>query len=307
MKVLKTGAAVATAVVLALTATACGGKEGSAGDAQAAKPGQSGAPALPTYSVAGNVTLDSPVFSEAKKRGKLIIGSKADQPYLGFEDQATKKRSGFDVEIAKMIAADLGFGEDKIEWKTVDSGVRETAISTGQVDLYVGTYTINDKRKQLVGFAGPYYKAGADLLVRKDETAITGPDTLQGKNVCSIVGSTPLQEIKNPKYGAKTTELAKYSDCVQQLLTNQVDAVTTDDSILKGYAAANSGKLKVIGKPFTQEPYGVGVNKDDKALRDFVNDSLEKHVKDGTYKKIYDGTLGLSGSAYVEPPAVVRY
>ncbi|MCX5155476.1 glutamate ABC transporter substrate-binding protein [Streptomyces sp. NBC_00291] len=307
MKLYKAGAAVAAAVALALTATACGGKEGSAGDTQAAKPGQSGAPTLPTYQVASTVTLDSPVFAAAKKRGKIIIGSKADQPYLGFEDQSTKKRSGFDIEIAKMIAADLGFGEDKIEWKTVDSGVRETAISTGQVDLYVGTYTINDKRKQLVGFAGPYYKAGADLLVRKDESAITGPDTLKGKNVCSIVGSTPLQEIKNPKYGAKTTELAKYSDCVQQLLTNQVDAVTTDDSILKGYAAANSGKLKVIGKPFTQEPYGIGLNKDDKALRDFMNDSLEKHIKDGTYKKIYEGTLGLSGSAYVEPPAAVRY
>ncbi|MFD9479828.1 MULTISPECIES: glutamate ABC transporter substrate-binding protein [Streptomyces] len=307
MKISKVAAAAAVAVALALTATACGGKEGSAGDPQSVKPGQSDAPALPTYTAASDVALDSPVFAEAKKRGKIIIGSKADQPYLGFEDQATKKRSGFDVEIAKMIAADLGFGEDKIEWKTVDSGVRETAISTGQVDLYVGTYTINDKRKALVGFAGPYYKAGADLLVRKDETAITGPDTLKGKNVCSIVGSTPLQEIKKPQYGAKTTELAKYSDCVQQLLTNQVDAVTTDDSILKGYAAANPGKLKVIGKPFTEEPYGVGMNKDDKALRDFVNNSLEKHVGDGTYKKIYEGTLGLSGSAYVEPPAVVRY
>ncbi|MFD8989621.1 glutamate ABC transporter substrate-binding protein [Streptomyces goshikiensis] len=307
MKISKAAVAAAVAVALSLTATACGGKEGSAGDPQSVKPGQSNAPALPAYTVASDVTLDSPVLAEAKKRGKIVIGSKADQPYLGFEDQATKKRSGFDVEIAKMIAADLGFGEDKIEWKTVDSGVRETAISTGQVDLYVGTYTINDKRKQLVGFAGPYYKAGADLLVRKDETGITGPDTLQGKNVCSIVGSTPLQEIKKPQYGAKTTELAKYSDCVQQLLTNQVDAVTTDDSILKGYAAANPSKLKVIGKPFTEEPYGVGINKDDKALRDFVNTSLEKHVGDGTYKKIYEGTLGLSGSTYVDPPAVVRY
>ncbi|MCP9943991.1 glutamate ABC transporter substrate-binding protein [Streptomyces somaliensis] len=307
MKLRKASAAAAAALVLALTATACGGKEGSAGDPQSVKPGQSGAPELPKYTVAQNVTLDSPTLQKAKKRGKLIIGSKADQPYLGFEDQATKKRSGFDVEIAKLLAADLGFGEDQIEWKTVDSGVRETAISKGQVDYYVGTYTINDKRKQLVGFAGPYYKAGADLLVRKDEKAITGPTTLKGKKVCSIVGSTPLQEIKKPEYGAQTTELAKYSDCVQQLLTGQVDAVTTDDAILKGYAASNPGKLKVIGKPFTEEPYGVGMDKGDKALRDFVNDSLEKHVQDGTYKKIYEATLGLSGSPFVEPPAVQRY
>ncbi|BAU86514.1 glutamate binding periplasmic protein [Streptomyces laurentii] len=305
MKLRKT-AAVAVAV-LALTATACGGKEGSAGDKPATKPGDAAAPQLPTYTVASGVDLDSPTFKKAKERGKLIIGSKADQPYLGFEDQATKKRSGFDVEIAKMIAAELGFSEDKIEWKTVDSKLRETAISTGQVDYYVGTYTINDKRKEQVGFAGPYYLAGADLLVRKDETGITGPESVKGKKVCSITGSTPLQEIKKPEYGAQTIELGKYSDCVQQLLTKQVDAVTTDDAILKGYAAANSGKLKVTGKPFTKEPYGIGMNKDDKALRGKVSDILDKFEKDGTYKKIYEATLGLSGSAYTEPPALERY
>ncbi|MEU6980642.1 MULTISPECIES: glutamate ABC transporter substrate-binding protein [unclassified Streptomyces] len=305
MKLRKT-AAVAVAV-LALTATACGGKEGSAGDKPATKPGDAAAPKLPTYAVASGVDLNSPTFKKAKERGKLIIGSKADQPYLGFEDQATKVRSGFDIEIAKMIAAELGFSPDKIEWKTVNSKLRETAISTGQVDYYVGTYTINDKRKAQVGFAGPYYKAGADLLVRKDETAITGPESVKGKKVCSITGSTPLQEIKKPQYGAETVELGKYSDCVQQLLTKQVDAVTTDDSILKGYAAANKGKLKVVGKPFTEEPYGIGISKEDKVLRDKVNDVLEKFEKDGTYKKIYEATLGLSGSAYTEPPAVVRY
>lgn len=300
-------ATAAVIAVLALTGTACGGKSGSAGDKQSA-PGGADAPKLPAYTVAKNVSLDaSPTFQKAKKRGKLVIGAKADQPYLGFEDQSTKERSGFDVEIARMIAADLGFTKDQIEWKTVDSGIRETAISKGQVDYFVGTYTINDERKKLVGFAGPYYKAGADLLVRKDETGITGPETLKGKKVCSIKGSTPLTEIKKPKYGAKTTELAKYSDCVQELLTKQVDAVTTDDAILKGYAAQNPKKLKVIGKPFTQEPYGVGLSKGDKALRDFIDSAVEKHVKDGTYKKIYEATLGLSGSSYVAPPAIERY
>jgi glutamate transport system substrate-binding protein len=203
MKYRKSAAAVIA--VLALTGTACGGKSGSAGDKPAAAPGGADAPELPTYTVAKNVSLDSATFKAAKKRGKLVIGAKADQPYLGFEDQSTKERSGFDVELARMIAADLGFGKDQIEWKTVDSGIRETAISKGQVDYFVGTYTINDERKKLVGFAGPYYKAGADLLVRKDEKDITGPETLKGKKVCSIKGSTPLTEIKKPKYGAKTT------------------------------------------------------------------------------------------------------
>ncbi|MER6143838.1 glutamate ABC transporter substrate-binding protein [Streptomyces sparsogenes] len=294
MSIRKTAAA--ASVVLALAATAaCGGKEGNAGD----KP-KGGEVISGKYTVAKDVKLDSPTLKAAQKRGKLIIGAKADQPYLGFED-TTGKRSGFDIEIAKMIAADLGFSEDQIEFKTVDSNVRETSISKGQVDYYVGTYTINDERKKQVGFAGPYYVAGADLLVRKDDKDITGPDAVKGKKVCSIVGSTPLQEIKKAKYGAKTTELGKYSLCVKQLLDGQVDAVTTDDAILKGYAAQRPSKLKVVGKPFTKEPYGVGMNKDDKALRDAITDALEKHIKNGDYKKAYEGTLGKSGSAYVAP------
>lgn len=302
---LRKSAAATVLTVLALTATACGGDSGSAGDQPSGSTGKN-APKLPTYTVAKDVKIDSATLKRAQAAGKIVIGAKNDQPYLGFED-TEGKRSGFDIEIAKMVAADLGFSPSQITFKTIDSGVRETTISKGDVDLYVGTYTINDERKKQVGFAGPYFKAGADLLVRKDETGITGPDTLKGKKVCSIVGSTPLQEIKKAKYGAKTVELSKYSECVQQLLNNEVDAVTTDDAILKGYAAQRPTKLKVVGKPFTEEPYGIGMNKNDKALRDAVDDALEAHEKNGDYKKAYDATLGLSGSAYTEPPAVQRY
>ncbi|GAA1532984.1 glutamate ABC transporter substrate-binding protein [Streptomyces albidochromogenes] len=304
MKLRKT-AAVAIAV-LALTATACGGESGTAGDKPKDPTGGKEAPKLPTYTVAKDVKIDSPALKKAQKAGKITFGAKNDQPYLGFED-TDGKRSGFDIEIAKMVAADLGFSADQIVFKTVDSGVRETTISKGDIDLYVGTYTINDERKKQVGFAGPYFMAGADLLVRKDEKAITGSDALKGKKVCSIVGSTPLQEIKKPKYGAETVELSKYSECVQQLINNEVDAVTTDDAILKGYAAQRPTKLKVLGKPFTKEPYGIGMNKDDKALRDAVSDALEAHIKNGDYKKAYDATLGLSGSEFTEPPALERY
>ncbi|WP_405450846.1 glutamate ABC transporter substrate-binding protein [Streptomyces achromogenes] len=303
---LRMAASAAVLTTLALTLTACGGDSGNAGDQTTGDGTGKNAPKLPTYSVATGVKIDSSTLKRAQQAGKLVIGAKNDQPFLGFED-TTGKRSGFDIEIAKMVAADLGFKPEQIEFKTVDSNVRETTISKGEVDLYVGTYTINDERKKQVGFAGPYFQAGADLLVRKDENGITGADSLKGKTVCSIKGSTPLQEIKKPKYGAKTIELSKYSECVQQLLNNEVDAVTTDDAILKGYAAQRPTKLKVVGKPFTQEPYGVGMNKDDKALRDAVNDALEKHEKNGDYKKAYEATLGLSGSAYPEPPAVNRY
>ncbi|GGU48811.1 ABC transporter substrate-binding protein [Streptomyces albospinus] len=292
----KTAAAGAVVLALAATATACGGQSGTAGDKPAGGDVYSG-----TYTVAKDVKVDSATLKKAQKAGQITIGVKADQPFLGFKDPATGKYSGFDIEIAKMVAADLGFSEKQIKFNTIDSNVRETTISKGQVDYYVGTYTINDERKKQVSFAGPYYTAGADLLVRKDDKAITGPDSLQGKKVCSIVGSTPLQEIKKPKYGAQTVEQSKYSDCVKSLLDGSVDAVTTDDAILKGYAAQRPEKLKVVGHPFTKEPYGVGLNKDDKALRDAITSALENHIKNGDYQKAYEGTLGKSGSAYVAP------
>ncbi|MEJ8653226.1 glutamate ABC transporter substrate-binding protein [Streptomyces sp. MS1.AVA.3] len=296
MRIRKTAAAGAVVLALAATATACGGESGSAGDKPAGGEVYSG-----DYKVASAPKIDSAVLKKAQQAKKIVVGVKADQPFLGFKDPATNKYSGFDIEIAKMIAADLGFSEKQIEFQTVDSNVRETKISGGAVDFYVGTYTINDERKKQVGFAGPYYTAGADLLVSKDNKSITGPDSLRGKKVCSITGSTPLQEIKKSKYGAKTTELGKYSDCVKNVLDGSVDAVTTDDAILKGYAAQRPTKLRVVGKPFTKEPYGVGMSKDDKALRNAVTSALENHIKNGDYQKAYEGTLGKSGSKYTAP------
>ncbi|MFD7921501.1 glutamate ABC transporter substrate-binding protein [Streptomyces sp. NPDC059740] len=293
MRMRKTAAAATVVLALTATATACGGKSGTAGDN--AGEGYEG-----SYKVAKNVSFDSPTLKRAQKAGKIVVGVKADQPFLGYQD-TSGNYSGFDIEIARMIAADLGFSEKQIKFDTVDSNVRETAISHHQVDYYVGTYTMNDERKKQVGFAGPYYTAGADLLVRKDEKDITGPGSLKGKKVCSITGSTPLAEIKKPQYGAETTELSKYSDCVKQLRDGTVDAVTTDDAILKGYAAKYQGQLKVVGKPFTKEPYGVGMDKDDKVLRGKITDALEKHIANGDYKAAYQATLGKSGSPYKAP------
>jgi len=282
-----------------LVLSACG-KEGS--------PTSSGGPST-TAAVETNVDVaGSPTFSKMKSRGNLIVGAKEDQPGLGNKDATTGKYSGFDIEIAKLIGAKLGFTADKITFKTIPSAGREQALINGDVDYYVGTYTINDKRKQQVSFAGPYFEAGQDLLVRKDDSSITGKDTLKGKKVCSVTGSTPIQRVRdqNLTEAANIVEFQNYSQCVDKLLNKDVDAVTTDDAILKGYAAQEPDKLKVVGQTFSKEPYGIGLAKDDKALRDKVNDILEKAEGDGTWKSIYDATLGKSGSK-AEPPKIDRY
>lgn len=290
---------------VALTATAACGKDGAPG-ASGDPASASNAPKLPTYTVKTDVKIDSPALAEAKKRGQLIIGAKADQPFLGFEEPGSGDRSGFDIEIAKMIAADLGFTPQQIKWSTLVSSQREPAISKGQIDFYVGTYSINDERKKTVSFAGPYYIAGQDLLVKADNTTITGPDSIAGKNVCTATGSTSIKNIQ--KYNAKVTQFDTYSACVDKLTSGEVDAVTTDDAILKGYASKFKGQLKVVGKPFTEEKYGVGLNKDDKNLRDAINDAIKAHQDNGDWKKAYDATLGLSGSpAPTTLPTIDRY
>jgi glutamate transport system substrate-binding protein len=286
-------------MVGALSLTACG-KEGS--------PDGGGAPVVSEPAATGVQVAGSPTFDKMTQRGQVVIGVKNDQPGLGQVDPTTNTYSGFDVEIGRLVASKLGFGPEKIKYTVVQSAAREDAISRGDVDYYVGTYTINDNRKQRVAFAGPYFIAGQGLLVRKDETAITGKDTLKGKKVCSVTGSTPLQRVQQQQLTEPANIIAfqTYGQCVDQLMSNQVDAVTTDDAILKGYASQSPDKLKLVGDAFSKEPYGIGLPKDDKALRDKVNDILQASFDDGTWKKIYDGTLGKSGSP-ADPPALNRY
>jgi glutamate transport system substrate-binding protein len=225
----------------------------------------------------------------------LKIGIKFDQPGLGLKvgDQYT----GLDVDVAKYVAKELGTAEGDITFVQSPSAQRETLISSGQVDLIFATYSITDARKEKISFGGPYFIAGQDLLVRADDTSITGPDTLDGKKLCSVTGSTSAQKVKDKVAGVNLVEFGTYSECLAALLGGGVDALTTDDTILAGYAAqeANKGKLKVVGAPFSEERYGVGLKKGDVALCEKVNAALKKMVEDGSWQKAVDANLGPAG------------
>ncbi|MEV0795922.1 glutamate ABC transporter substrate-binding protein [Kribbella sp. NPDC050459] len=290
---------------LALTAAACGKDEPSAAGGDSGGKASDSCGELHKFTAASGVDVaGSQTFSKAKSRGNLIVGVKADQPNLGYKD-ADGKRCGFDIEVARMVSAGLGMDPDKIEYKEIPSANRETAIAGGEIDYYVGTYSITDKRKKQVSFAGPYFIAGQDLLVRKDDTSMdAGKTALKGKKVCSATGSTPIQRVKdeNLTEASNISEFKTYSECVSQLLDKKVDTVTTDDAILKGYAATAPDELRVVGKPFSTEKYGIGLPLADKALRDKVNSILETSASDGTWKAIYDETLGKSGSDSTPPP-----
>ncbi|MFH8473401.1 glutamate ABC transporter substrate-binding protein [Streptomyces sp. NPDC018000] len=293
--------ALCAGLLLAVLAAGCG-KEGSP-PVKGPKPGQ-----LPVYTVDTSFRLpESPTWKKAKERGYLRVGAKEDQPYLGEKDPATGVYSGFDIEIARMMSASLGFDPRTTRFRTIASANRETALQNGQIDYYVGSYTINAMRKKLVGFAGPYFMAGQSLLVRTDEHDIDGPQDLAGRTVCSAAGSTPYQRIAADYPKAVLVAYDTYSICVDNLLTYQVDAVTTDDAILLGFAAKAPKELKVVGKPFSKEPYGIGVPRRDNALRFALNDALEANEKNGNWKKAFEATLGLSGAPAPTPPPIDRY
>lgn len=292
----------AATAAAALVLTGCAGGDG--GDTGAEAPAEEETSGE-LFEVASDVDLEgSPTFDAMTERGTVKVGVKEDQPGLGYLDAATGERTGFDIEIATWIAASLGFAEDKIEFVAIPSANREAAIVNGDIDYYVGTYSITDKRKEQIDFAGPYFITGQGILVAADNEDIKSEADLAGTTVCSATGSTPIQNIKTNYPDTKTEEFDTYSQCVEALNDGSVDAVTTDEAILIGYAAQDPDNLKVVGEPFTEERYGVGLPKGDDALRAFINDMFTEGGD--VWQGIYDETLGLSGTE-VEQPEVDAY
>jgi glutamate transport system substrate-binding protein len=247
-------------------------------------------------------------MAEIAEAGTLRVGTKIDQPGFGLANTEGTPE-GFDVEIAKIIAAELGLSEDQIEFTETVSANREPFIQQDRVDIVVATYTINDARKQVVDFAGPYYLAGQDIMVAAgNPEGIEGPDDLAGKTVCSVEGSTPAQNIRDNYPEAQLTTYDVYSKCADDLRNGNVQAVTTDNVILTGLVAGSEGAFELVGNPFTEEPYGIGLELGDTEFRNFINDVLEESFENGSWADAWDRTAGaITGEPAPEPPTVDRY
>ncbi len=292
MRKIRTLAAVGIAAGALVALTAC----------NSGSPDSGGGEDVDQQDVADDVQLEgSPTYDAMVERGGPVIGVKEDQPNLGYLDATTEERSGFDIEIARWIAASLGFEESDIEYEPIASANREQALVNGNIDYYVGTYSITDERKQDIDFAGPYFVTGQGFLVGADSdmTEVDDVSDFNGMTVCSATGSTPIQNIKENYPEIDTEEYDLYSACVDDLLNGKVDAVTTDAAILIGYAAQYPDELKVLDGLFTEERYGVGIPKGDTALQEHINTLFT----DGgdTWQEIFDATLGQSGIEIEQP------
>jgi glutamate transport system substrate-binding protein len=231
----------------------------------------------------------------------MTVGIKFDQPGLGLKQGS--RYSGFDVDVANYIAKKLGVTPKFVEAQVSQ---RETLIQSGQVDYIVGTYVITAARKEKVSFAGPYLVAGQDLLVRSDDTSITGPGSLTGKKLCSVKGSTSTDVLLKINPNINLQEYGSDALCIDALRSGAVDAHTSEDAILAGFAAqpANQGKLRVVGHPFSTEPWGVGVKKGDTQSCEKITGALREFIDSGEWRKSLEANFGSAASTMTNPPAL---
>ena len=273
MRKARYGAALAAVVALTLLLTACSSKK------------------------------DTTVVDKAKDDGKLTIGIKYDQPGVGLKTPEGTY-AGMDVDVAKFIAKELGVSEKDITWKETRSANRESFIQNGTVDLVIASYSINDERKKKVGFAGPYYLAHQDSMVRANDNSIKAFGDLADKRVCQVAGSNSWGNITNgtnklnQKENVTLVPANSYDECITKLRGNTVDVISTDDTILAGYAARSPQDFKVVGAPFTDERYGIGFKKDQKETCEAVNAAVKKMYDSGAMADIMEKNFGTTNFTF---------
>lgn len=292
MRFIRTKAVIAT-VGLALSLAACGDAGDDGGEAT-------------DIEVADNAADefdDGTAMKELAESGEITIGVKYDQPGLGFKDAASDVPEGFDVEIAKLLAADLGIDpeSDAVTWEETISDNREPFLEAGRVDLVLASYSITDERRQIVGQTGPYMITGQQVLVPADSDVESIKD-LAGQEVCSASGSTSLANVEAA--GAVGVPADNYSQCAEDVVNGTVPAMSTDGTILLGLAAQYDGELKVVGDEFSEERIGVGYSKESPEMCEWINGVLEESFENGDWEAAFEATLGGDDVETPEPPTL---
>ena len=286
--------AVVAGLGLALSMAACG----DAGD------DDSGGDDVEVQENAADEFDDGTRMKDLADAGKITVGVRYDQPGLGFKGATDDIPEGFDVEIAKLLVADLGIDPEDTSAVTYEETIsdnREPFLQQGKVDLVLASYSITDERRALVGQTGPYFLTGQQVLVLADSD-VESIEDLAGQEVCSVTGSTSIDRINES--GAKGVGFDTYSECVEKVLDGSVPAMSTDGSILAGFAAENEGQLKVVGDEFSEERIGVGYSLEHPEMCEWINDVLEESFEDGTWAAAFENTLAASGIETPEPPAL---
>jgi glutamate transport system substrate-binding protein len=267
----------------ALTIGACGSDDKTAATTTSA----------PARTFAAGTTM-----KKIQDAGELTVGVKFEVAPFGVKNPTTKEVEGFDIDLAKAIADELGVKPKYIE---ALSDNRIAFLKKGTADLILSTMTITPERDQEIDFSEPYFVANGRILVKKSDNSIKGVSDLAGKKVCTALGSTYEETLKKQAPKAKLVLPESYSECTESIQNGSVDAVSTDDVILTGMIIGDD-TLKIVGDDLTTEPYGAGVKEGDKAFQDFVNGVIAKYKSDGRWAKAYDKWVGRYTGEKQDPP-----
>lgn len=225
----------------------------------------------------------------------LVIGVSKDQPGLGLR-KSDGTFQGFDIDVARYIAAHMEKKPKKVDFKVVQYSQRESSIQTGKVDLVISSYSITPERKTKVAFAGPYYVAHQDTLVRASDTGIKNVRDLAGRRLCAVTGSVSWQRVTVERgVPAHVVQAATYGDCMTKLTDNSLDAISTDDLILAGFAAQKGQSVRFVNAPISDERYGVGIRQNDITGCEDINKAITEMYLDGTATKLLQRWFGTTG------------
>lgn len=251
-----------------------------------------GAALAAAATLAAGCGIDNPAEDSVIGKSSLTIGVYSDRPGMSIRD-AKGVYTGFDIDVAKYIARRLGVPEDHLRWRSVTVAQREPVLLNGQADMVVATYSITPERMTKVGFAGPYYVSHQDIMVRAGDTSVRNVRDLKGKRLCQIAGSISEERItKQRKIPVTLVPASSYADCMDKLINRSIDAVSTNDVILAGYAAQQIGRARMVNAPFSDEPSGIGLRKDDVAGCEAVNKAITQMYQDGTAARLLNHWFG---------------
>jgi glutamate transport system substrate-binding protein len=236
-------------------------------------------------------------MAKLQDRGEIRIGVKFDVPPFGFKNPQTGEVEGFDVDMGRIVAEELGVEPTFVE---AISDNRIPFLQQGEVDLILSTMTINQERDQEIEFSEPYYIARGRILVPQDSD-IRGIDDLAGKGVCTALGSTYEETIRNEAPDADLRLVDTYSECLELLQNGAIDAISTDDVILTGMIIQDD-TLEMVGDELTTEPYGAGIKEGDREFQRFVSETLEAAQQDGRWADLYQEWVGQHTGQEAQPP-----
>jgi polar amino acid transport system substrate-binding protein len=234
-----------------------------------------------------------------RQRGRLLVGLDIGSNLFSFRDPITGEITGFDVDIAGEVARDIFGTPSQVEYRILSSADRIAALQNNTVDIVVKTMSITCERRKQVNFSTVYLLANQRILAPRD-SAISQTSDLSGKRVCAVNGTTSIQRLQRISPAPMIVSVVTWADCLVALQQRQVDAVSTDDAILAGLVSQDP-YLHITGPNMNEEPYGIGINLQNTGLVRFVNGTLERIRRDGTWNTLYRKWLSVLGPAPAPP------